>query len=180
MLLYRLKDILKYVRIAFFISLFAIVAWVAILIALKFIFPVNPHLATKVMLALFMVCCSMLALLVGLRLAANIIENCSTSQRETEFDTRWLRDYCYKQILDTDSDEIKGQKEEYNKIVKSMRMIYDSKKDTMTFYVKIANLQQKKIFDEDKKDIIDSIKEEYPSFQFDEYANNKMIGYSKY
>lgn len=186
MILYRIKNALKYVRIAFFISLFADVAWFGIVIALRFAIPdaffkdaTILWLRAHVMLILLCVTGCLFAGLIGLRLVANLIENCSTSQRDTEWGTRWLQNYCYKPILDTDSDEVKQQKEEYNKIVKSMRIIYNPKKDTITFSVKIANLQQKKIFDEDKKDIIDAVKEDYPGFQFDKFANNKMIGYSK-
>lgn len=186
MILYRIKDVLKYIRIAFFISLFAIIAWFGIVIALRFAIPdaffkdaTILWLRAHVMLILLCVAGCLFAGLIGLRLVANLIENCSTSQKETDWGTHWLRDYCYKPVLDTDSDEIKQQKEEYNKIVKTMQIVYDSKKDTMTFTVKIANLQQKKIFDADKKDILDTVKEHYPQFQFDEYANNHMIGYSK-
>lgn len=187
MILYRLKNILEYIRITFFALLYVDIAWIGIIIALGFAIPndfsKNPTILwcrEHVTFALLCVTGCVLAVLFGMRVITTLLGVYSESQSTTELATRWIQEYCYKPILDSDPDDVKHQKEVYDNIVKTMRLIYSEKENTMIFTVKLVNLQQKKIFNADKKDILEAIKDEYPGFQFDEFLNNRMVGYFKY
>lgn len=127
----------------------------------------NWQIGYGVVIGSFAIDCIMLMLIVicFIRL---IWASFSKNERRTAKYTWKIRKYCFKTVKEeNDDDSVKELKKTYNKMVNSMRIMFD-RDGNVVFDVKIANLEQKKIFETDKDEIVNYVKMLLPDYTFSE------------